>query len=433
MIIYDKLNQLSQFQIQKVDFHNPLLSKFSKRDWKIVGIALIVFAFLGLALYQLYRWSHKVNPEKKDDLPSIKEDIQQVSQEVGIEKNLTDQVIVTEVPNNSSARITFLDGFGNELKSVIVPETPPVIASQPPPEPTSIHTTQIEEIPGEEVPEKTAPTIPSKVVLTPPEVDIKGLFEELKQLSPLIAANLPYTYMSCQFPDIPCPQETHVKIDGQTTHVYLHANDVKFDQHHYIATQYPRQKELFWLASKECSLIVDLTNGSDMTKGLTSYAPPVGESFHFGEVIINCQEKAPETESGFNIYSYQIQKTNEAESSSTVSRLHYTGWPDHHGIAKDELDRLTEIIKSYRTDSAKPIIIHCRAGVGRTGTIIVACEMKKLIEAGSITQDNLLPTMKSLILEGRRQRGPYFVQTPSQVKALWEWSWWALERQLNVT
>lgn len=416
MIFYDNVNQLSQFQIQNVGFQNSILSKLSKREWKIVGIALIVFAFLGLALYQLYRWSHKVSTEKKEDLPITNKDIQQVSQKIGIEKkSSTDQVIVAEPPP-------------------LIVSNPPVIVQETPPGPALPYTIPIEETPSDQVvQEKKIPNFgSSKIILTPPAVDMESLYKELSLTSPAINA-LPHSYLSCQFVDIRCPKETHVKIDGQTPQVYLHANDVKFDQHHYIATQYPKQKPLFWLASKECSLIVDLTNGADMTKGLVSYAPQVGDSAQYGEVIVDCQEIIHGTESSFNTYTYQIQKGSEVESSSTVSRLHYTGWPDHHGIAKEDLDRLTEIIKCYQAKSEKPILVHCRAGVGRTGTIIVACEMKKLIKAGSITQDNLLPTLKSLILEGRKQRGPYFVQTSSQLQALWEWSWWALERQMNLT
>ena len=71
-----------------------------------------------------------------------------------------------------------------------------------------------------------------------------------------------------------------------------------------------------------------------------------------------------------------------------VKQIHFIGWPDH-GVPDTKDGKIfnifTEIIKlvdEYRKDC--PIVVHCSAGVGRTGTFIsIYClyhEIKKQIE-----------------------------------------------------
>ena len=55
----------------------------------------------------------------------------------------------------------------------------------------------------------------------------------------------------------------------------------------------------------------------------------------------------------------------------TVRQLHYIGWPDH-GVPSDlaSFDSLLQLYRSLRavTPRTAPIVVHCSAGIGRTGT-----------------------------------------------------------------
>ena len=57
----------------------------------------------------------------------------------------------------------------------------------------------------------------------------------------------------------------------------------------------------------------------------------------------------------------------------TVNHLHYMGWPDH-GVP-DNVMSLIHFIRHVRklhlVSDERPLLVHCSAGVGRTGTLIL--------------------------------------------------------------
>ena len=67
----------------------------------------------------------------------------------------------------------------------------------------------------------------------------------------------------------------------------------------------------------------------------------------------------------------------------TVTHLHFTGWPDH-GVP-DNVMSLISFIRHVRSlhpvSQEEPLLVHCSAGVGRTGTFILLDIIMQQIKA----------------------------------------------------
>ena len=72
----------------------------------------------------------------------------------------------------------------------------------------------------------------------------------------------------------------------------------------------------------------------------------------------------------FVVTSLLLKKLNQSETR-TIYHAHYLKWPDH-GIPNGTKDALLflEKVEYYKhlTQTKSPILLHCSAGIGRTGT-----------------------------------------------------------------
>lgn len=97
-----------------------------------------------------------------------------------------------------------------------------------------------------------------------------------------------------------------------------------------------------------------------------------------------------------------------------IYHFFFKKWPDH-GCPKDPAHLINFIrkIKTYRLSSYSPIVIHCSAGVGRTGTFIALdIIMQRLKYEFKI---NIYETVKKLRFQRMKM-----VQTLEQYMFLYE-------------
>ena len=60
-----------------------------------------------------------------------------------------------------------------------------------------------------------------------------------------------------------------------------------------------------------------------------------------------------------------------------MTQLHFTAWPDH-GVPSNTsimLNIIRRVRKLHPYSDSRPLLVHCSAGVGRTGTFIVLDSM----------------------------------------------------------
>ena len=97
------------------------------------------------------------------------------------------------------------------------------------------------------------------------------------------------------------------------------------------------------------------------------------------------------------IFNFQANK--EGMSCFDVTHYHFTEWPDH-GVPTDKMCMIEFIghIRKAHPPERAPLVVHCSAGVGRTGTFIVLDTMLQRLE-----QEESL-NIYDFLLEIRHQR-----------------------------
>uniref|UniRef100_A0A7G3AVK5 protein-tyrosine-phosphatase n=1 Tax=Lutzomyia longipalpis TaxID=7200 RepID=A0A7G3AVK5_LUTLO len=142
----------------------------------------------------------------------------------------------------------------------------------------------------------------------------------------------------------------------------------------YIATQGPKLETCydFWRMCLQCNVkrIVMLTLLREDEKvkcyGYYPMSNMKNRSIQFRDIHIQL-----ESEAEFPIYKKRIFVVKKGDVEKKIAQYHFTKWPDH-GCPQNPSD-LIEFTRTYQIEkknSTSPTVVHCSAGVGRTGTFI---------------------------------------------------------------
>ncbi|XP_071869814.1 tyrosine-protein phosphatase Lar isoform X6 [Bombus fervidus] len=173
-------------------------------------------------------------------------------------------------------------------------------------------------------------------------------------------------------------------IDGMSGTDYINANycDGYRKQNAYVATQGPLQETFgdFWRMCWELrsSTIVMMTKLEERTRiKCDQYWPSRGsETYGLMTVTItDVQELAT-----YCIRTFQISRAGYSERRE-IKQLQFTAWPDH-GVPEHPAPFLQFLrrVRSLNPPESGPLIVHCSAGVGRTGCFIVIDSMLERIK-----------------------------------------------------
>uniref|UniRef100_A0A671UYV5 protein-tyrosine-phosphatase n=1 Tax=Sparus aurata TaxID=8175 RepID=A0A671UYV5_SPAAU len=199
---------------------------------------------------------------------------------------------------------------------------------------------------------------------------------------------------------------------GQEFTDYINASfiDGYRQKDYFIATQGPLSHtvEDFWRMVWEwrCHSIVMLTELKEREQEKCFQYWPSEGSVTFGDYTV---ELTGDTQCETFTLKDMVLTYRPEKQSQHVRHFHFHGWPEI-GIpaeGRGMIDIIAAVQRQQQQSGNRPIIVHCSAGAGRTGTFIALSNILERVKAEGLL--DVFQTVKSL-----RMQRPHMVQTVEQ-------------------
>ncbi|XP_046334675.2 flocculation protein FLO11-like isoform X2 [Haliotis rufescens] len=156
---------------------------------------------------------------------------------------------------------------------------------------------------------------------------------------------------------------------------YINANFITGygdKQRAYIAAQGPNPRSLadFWLMiwQEDVRCVVMLTNlRENNRRKCEKYWPDEGSRDSYGDVDVSCT--CEDVTSTYVVRVLQAGHHTKTTETRRIVQYHFTTWPDHGVPSAPSLVEFWQQVKEHKS-TIRPLVVHCSAGVGRTGTFI---------------------------------------------------------------
>ncbi|KAL1775349.1 receptor-type tyrosine-protein phosphatase V-like [Sigmodon hispidus] len=245
-------------------------------------------------------------------------------------------------------------------------------------------------------------------------------FEELKDVGreqPRLEAEHPDNIAKNRYPHVLPYDHSRVRLTqlaGDPHSDYINANFIPGYSHpqEFIATQGPLKKTMddFWrlVWEQQVHVIIMLTVGMENGRVLCEhYWPASSTPITHGHITIHLL--AEESEDEWARREFQLQH-NIQQRQRRVKQLQFTTWPDH-SVPETPTSLLTfvELVREQVqvTQGKGPTLVHCSAGVGRTGTFVALLRLLQQLKEERVV--DVFNTVYML-----RLHRPLMIQTPSQ-------------------
>jgi len=204
-------------------------------------------------------------------------------------------------------------------------------------------------------------------------------FEELKHVGrdqPCGAADLPVNRPKNRFTNILPYDHSRVKLqpaDDEDGSDYINANFIPGfnSKREFIVTQGPLHstRDDFWRMCWETNsrAIVMLTRCVEKGREKChQYWPYDTEPVYYGDIQVTIMNESHFPD--WNISEFRVMR---GDTVRTIRHFHFTTWPDFGVPEPPQI--LVRFVRSFRdrvSPEQRPIVVHCSAGVGRSGTMI---------------------------------------------------------------
>lgn len=295
-------------------------------------------------------------------------------------------------------------------------------------------------------PFKTTSFLPSHITSVVAEMEVQnqdvygksGFWEEFDQMQQQECRNLfsrkvgnkPENRPKNRFKNILPFDSTRVVLSGSSVADgdYINANfingEVPGSERFYIATQgcLPSTIIDFWqmIWQSNSMILVMLTKEVEKDRVKCSRYWPLGEARTYGEICVTPQDTIAYPNYIVRQFEVHVAKDDTTESGRHVFQFHLQTWPNH-GVPNEPevLVSLLRDVNVKRKEIEKlnpgPIVVHCGAGIGRTGTYIVLDIIIRAIE--HYGWDSEIDVQRSVQLVRTQRSG--MVQTEVQYKYLY--------------
>ncbi|XP_048834123.1 tyrosine-protein phosphatase non-receptor type 4-like [Brienomyrus brachyistius] len=248
-------------------------------------------------------------------------------------------------------------------------------------------------------------------------------FEQLYRKRPgmtMSCAKLPQNISKNRYRDISPYDATRVILRGLDD--YINANYINMEIpgssliNRYIACQGPLPNTCpdFWQMAWEqgSSMVVMLT--TQVERGRVKchqYWPDSGDNATYGGFQVACLSE--EGNAAFLIRD-MVLTCLESSENRQLTQIQYVAWPDH-GVPDDSTDFLdfVNLVRNKRAGRDEPVVVHCSAGIGRTGVLIT-------METAMCLMEYSQPVYPLDIVRTMRDQRAMMIQTPSQYRFVCE-------------
>ncbi|XP_040416107.1 receptor-type tyrosine-protein phosphatase eta isoform X11 [Cygnus olor] len=243
-------------------------------------------------------------------------------------------------------------------------------------------------------------------------------YEELKSAGvhqPKFAAEIPENRGKNRYNNVLPYDISRVKLSdlNSVTDDYINANYMPgyISKKAFIAAQGPLSNTIedFWrmIWEKNIYSIVMLTKCVEQARTKCEQYWPDKQGKTYGDIAVTMvlETVLPE----WTIRDFNVENANTRESRM-VRQFHFTSWPDH-GVPEttDLLINFRHHVHEYSSQNPidSPVLVHCSAGVGRTGTFIAIDRLIQQIEIENTVD------VYGVVYDLRMHR-PLMVQTEDQ-------------------
>jgi protein tyrosine phosphatase len=139
-----------------------------------------------------------------------------------------------------------------------------------------------------------------------------------------------------------------------------------------------------------------------------------GKSRVYENKIVKCEKIESFENISKNISIYHLNVLDKQKNfKRKFTRIHYPNWIDGGLIEAEEVEKLIEVIRKTSEKSLEKIrlVIHCNAGIGRSGRTAIALALKRQIENKKIekSDEDLNEKVADIILKVVSDRIPCFM------------------------